>query len=316
MNTPFFIVGPQRSGTTLLRLMLSSHPRIIVPPESHFVPDLINWEKKVGSLSIEKEKVINWLINHKRLDDFEFSKEDLYKLLFTLSPFTAKNIVTAIFELYTKRNNKVRWGDKTPRYRAFIPDLLELFPGAKFIFMLRDGRDTALSNYNVPFGPRFLGDCAYLWKKSIAEAWAGLATVPKENYLLLKYEELINNPENTLAQLCEFLGEKYYPQMLAFYRDSSGLVPKWENTWHSKTHSPLDKNSVGKWKRELTSKQIKLIEILISDELLKHGYQLSELSLSFPEKCWVAKEILLFALVKFLEMLRPRKSRIGDRLKD
>ena len=313
METPFFVIGPQRSGTTLLRLILSNHPRLCIPPESHFIPELVNWEKSCGNLNKEKSKVISWLKAHSRLEDFQIPTE---KLLLNLDKFTSKNIINAIFEEYAKRQGKVRWGDKTPRYRGYVKEILTLFPQAKFIFIYRDGRDTALSNYQVPFGPKLLSDGALLWKNSMIETKINLAQVPRENVLELKYEEIVSCPQKNVKKVCVFLQEKYTPEMLSFYKKASNNVPAWEKSWHSNTRKPVDKSNMYKWKSQLAPYQITLIELLVGKELKNNGYILSKGKVSFFDIFKILKELILLLIVKLVEYLRPNRSRIGDQYKN
>src|SRR5262245_47908422 len=115
-NAPFFVIGAQRSGTTLLRLMLAAHPRLIIPPESHFIPDLFRVERRCGGLEHRRAEVARLLANHDRLVDFDLGTDWIRDTVRRLVPLTTKTITRAIFDEYARRRNKVRWGDKTPRY--------------------------------------------------------------------------------------------------------------------------------------------------------------------------------------------------------
>ena len=275
---PFFIVGAMRSGTTLLRLMLAAHSRIVIPPESHFIPHLYFEEKRLGGLGGVRPKVVEWLIAHPRLADFHLEPGFFREAVGTLEPFQTRTIVETIFGEFARRHGKLRWGEKTPWYRAVVPELAELIPEARFIHILRDGRDTALSARRSSFGPATWAGAAYLWRDSVRDAWNGLGRIPKSRALELHYEDLLLAPEKTLRSVCDFLQEKYEPQMLEFSRQAGELVPAWESNWHAKLAGQLDLNNAGKWKRELTAAEVLLFQQVASPELLRAGYELQPVS--------------------------------------
>lgn len=284
---PFFVMGPMRSGTTLLRLMLASHPRIAIPPESHFLPELIEFEESSAGLAESREKIIDWLILHRRLADFKLDAEWMRATLGTLNPFTTRSIASALFSEYARREGKARWGDKTPRYRSFLPQLRCLFPEARFIHVLRDGRDTALSAWRAKFGPKTWAAAVYDWRDAIRDIRKGQRSIDRESFLEVRYEDLILNPQAVLTKICSFLREEYDPKMLRFSDTAQEVVPAWESAWHSKLQKPLDANNTGKWKTELSPEQLLLFEQVAGKELVAAGYAPSKLdpSLIAQAKC-------------------------------
>src|SRR5262249_20192115 len=148
-ESPIFIVGCPRSGTALLRDLLRSHPRLSFPGESHFIPALYrgygdpNNEREACALAsriLESAWVKAWGL---ALEPSAFAGERSYA-----------KIVSRIFEAWAEKERKPRWGDKTPRYVVEIPLLMKLFPDAKILHIIRDGRDVALSWISAGFGPR------------------------------------------------------------------------------------------------------------------------------------------------------------------
>ncbi|HEV2488861.1 MAG TPA: sulfotransferase [Candidatus Acidoferrales bacterium] len=310
MREPFFIVGAMRSGTTLLRLMLVGHPRLAIPPESHFLPALLEFEDSSGQLAINRERVINWLISHQRLADFGLTTLWMRTTLSTLEPFTTSTIGYALFAEYARREGKARWGDKTPRYRSFIPQLSRLFPEAKFIHVLRDGRDTALSAWRAQFGPRTWPAAVHDWRVAIRDVRKGQRSISAESFLEVRYEDLIANPQAVLTQICNFLNEEYDPKMLHFSDAAEREVPAWESAWHSKLQKPLDANNTGKWKTELTPEQLLFFEQVAAKELAAAGYARAKLhpSLLVRAKCIGMQSgyLLKSPLIKLKHSLTPR----------
>jgi hypothetical protein len=271
-DAPFFIVGAQRSGTTLLRLMLAAHPRLAIPPESHFIPDLLRLERRTGGLERRRDEVARLLVQHDRLVDFELESDWIRDTVQRLTPLTTRTITLALFEAYAKRQGKPRWGDKTPRYRAFLPELRTLFPDARFIHVVRDGRDTALSAWRAPFGPRTWVHAVYFWRDAIRETQRAARAVPPDILGEVRYEALLTEPETTLRRVCDFLGEGFHDDMLRYAEQASRIVPAWERSWHAKLERPLDGGNAGKWRRQLSPQQIALFERVAGRELAAFGY--------------------------------------------
>ncbi len=289
---PFFIVGAMRSGTTLLRLMLAAHTRLVIPPESHFIPYVYHEERRLGGLSRVRPQVVEWLIAHPRLSDFHLEPEFFRGIVGALEPFQTRTIVETILGEFARRHGKERWGEKTPWYRAVVPELAELLPEAKFIHILRDGRDTALSARRSSFGPPTWAGAAYLWRDSVRDAWNGLARISKSRTFELRYEDLLLAPEKTLRSVCDFLLEKYEPQMLDFSRQAGDLVPAWESAWHTKLAGHLDPNNAGKWKRELTVAEVLLFQNVASPELLRAGYELLPVSAGMATQLRIRSQMM------------------------
>lgn len=272
-GTPFFVVGPMRSGTTLLRLMVASHPRLAIPPESHFLPELFEFENAAGGLVQSRTRIIEWIISHRRLADFKLDPEWMRTTLSTLEPFTTRNIACTLFAEYARREGKARWGDKTPRYRSFLPQLHSLFPEGKFIHVLRDGRDTALSAWRAKFGPKTWADAVYDWRKAIRDVRKGQRAIPPDSFFEVRYEDLILHAEPVLKRICTFLCEEYDPKMLRFSDTAQKEVPSWESSWHSKLQKPLDAGNAGKWKTALTPDQLLLFNRVAGSDLIASGYE-------------------------------------------
>src|SRR5262245_9430380 len=208
-HSPVFIVGCPRSGTNLLRDLLRSHPHLAFPGESHFIPEFY---KGYGNPQNEREARrlaarilrVNWVRAWGlKLDLSAFAEHRSYG-----------QVVSRIYEEWAQAQGKARWGDKTPQYLVNIPVLLDIFPSAKVLHIYRDGRDVALSWLRVRFGPRNLFTAAKAWKKMVSIGRQAGATLPKETYLEVRYEVLLSHPEDTMKQVCEFIGEPFTDAVL------------------------------------------------------------------------------------------------------
>lgn len=198
------IVGTPRSGTTLLRFMLDSHPELAIPPETGFLTlgtkfrgkgDTLR-ERFIGALVTYPDGIPNW-------PDFEISEKDFRAALVAISPFTISEGYRAFYRLYAARFGKSRWGDKTPLYCMNIATIREVLREACFIHVIRDGRDVALSLRKMWFSPgEEIETLAAYWRDCVLTARDAGFGWP--DYLEIRYEALILGTEETLRQICAF----------------------------------------------------------------------------------------------------------------
>ncbi|MEX1295981.1 MAG: sulfotransferase [Candidatus Limnocylindrales bacterium] len=189
---PIFVIGSPRSGTTLVRLILDSHPNISCGEETHFLRDLEsvvgrNWDL-VATYGLPRE----WWIEHLR---------GLYEA------FQAEVLA---------RNGKVRWAEKDPTYTLRLPFIEELFPTALYVHLLRDGHDVVAS-FRDRWGYRSAARAARSeWARYVDAARALGRRLPDDRFLELRYEALVADPDTQGRRLFDFLGEPWDPSVLEF----------------------------------------------------------------------------------------------------
>jgi len=206
-----FIVGVPRSGTTLLRLMLDSHPDLCIPPETHFIPGLVQACVKQNTA----QKFIQSLLSHPRWPDFHLDQTVLIQTVLQLNPFTVEQGIKVFYDLYAEKSGKTRWGDKTPGYMMHMNQIEKLIPGVRFIHVIRDGRDVFLSVRDLWWGPNTADAAADLWKKSIQQARSQARGL--QHYLEIHFEALVAETEPVLKQICDFIQLDYTPGMLQYH---------------------------------------------------------------------------------------------------
>lgn len=284
IDRPFFIIGHPRSGTTLLRFMLDSHPRLYIPEETGFMPFLVKPKDVNKPLNFhEAEKILgrigklNYLWRDKVSDPAEFYA--------SLAEPTLANLISGIMVERDMADSDVRWGDKTPLYIQFIPILDAIFPESQFIHVIRDGRDTALSaRAKWPERSPYM-DLYYLlnnWVRNVNTGrncgkWLGI-----RRYHEVLYESLVTNPQGVLESVCNFLGEDYYPEMLNHTIRANQIGPGPDK--HFEVLQPVSTTSIGRWKIEMTNFEKKVAERVAGHTLLSLGYELdSPGSMTFRE---------------------------------
>ena len=251
LQTPIFIVGPLRSGTTLLRLLLTHHPDIYIFGEFE------------GSVS---EAVGNhWPEIHKYHD---FVKRDrmMQALNFSVDEsLTYEQLIYSFLEQAYERNPQ-------PFIGASVHSRLDLLPhlwsDAKFIHLLRDPRDVTRSCIGMGWVGNVYEGAKYWIEPELR--WDTVRTqVKAENCLIVRYEELVSDPVACLTDICSFLGLSYHPAMLEIEADT--------------TYSRPDPKYAQQWKNKLTENEVAWVEYQCASLMKARGYELSGLPLRKPD---------------------------------
>ena len=268
---PFFIVGSARSGTTLLRLMLNAHPEVAVPPESRFITELYPGEGKV-----QIETFLTALAAHKRFRTWDLPisvvADELRATAADASQVEYPEAIAAAFRAYARVGGKSRWGDKTPRYVEHLELLSELFPTARFIHLIRDGRNVALSYANVPFGPKTVGKAAALWSKRVCAGHQVGRALLTGRYLEVLYEDLVEDAEGETKDICDFIGLDFDPGMLDYTERARGSVLPRASMYNPHVKKKPTAN-VRSWQDSMPADQVEVFEAVAGDTLSLIGYE-------------------------------------------
>ena len=182
--------------------------------------------------------------------------------------------VSAPFVAYAEREGKTRWGDKTPAYIEHIDRLAEIWPDARFVHLIRDGRDVALSVMKVPFGPNNAWAAAHSWADAIRRGHKAAERHPGR-VLEIRYEDLVSEPAETVAAVCAFLELEYAPDMLAIEQTDRSKVVESQAGWFTNVWAGITTAAVGKWRTELAPRQVEVFESVAGNELRALGYETS-----------------------------------------
>lgn len=285
---PIFVIGPERSGTTLLMTMLGCHPRIAVPEVAWFYPRFHPYLATYGDLTKEANfrilaeemifglKTPFWGIaaNPRTIVD---------ELLDLASDRSFAGIYAAILEWYAKHQNKPRWGEKTPYNLFFIEAILQDFPNAQFIYLLRDGRDASAEYLESAFGPTNIYTAAMVWQlcQNVVKPWR--EKLPRSQWLDVKYETLVQQPEPILREVTDFLGEEYDAEMLNFHQ--SEIAQRRATTKdHKPLGHPVSDRYIGIYKELLSLRDQKIFAAIAGSELTELGYKVEVEPLHLSQK--------------------------------
>lgn len=284
-SPPIFIVGVQRSGTTLLSAMLAAHSRMSCGPETHFfqrlafenIENLVNpvhWPKNALDF-IKSITFTNFTANTSQrisiLEKYHLSEQQIYEYLKDQQPGVPA-ILNSIVLSYMHSLKKARWVEKTPDHIKHLGLVREYFPDSPIIRIIRDPRDVALSLMNVPWGAKTFFEAIDYWKR-MDELSNEFFTKDQCSYTL-RFEDLVAETEFELKKLCEFLGENFEKSMLNT-STTGKQVNSQDVPWKKKVEQPVDKNRAYSWKNHLSDEMIRYTEGIIGIHLLRYGYPLT-----------------------------------------
>lgn len=262
---PIFIIGAPRSGTTLLRAMLNRHPNVGLCDETYYFYYVYSRRHAFGDL--------NKAAHRRRLVDRYLATNRIKRLGLDLDFLAVKlmdegdsyeSLFASLIRSYAVQNGKKRPGEKTPDHAIVSETLCEWYPDCRLIHLIRDPRDVVASLQRMPWASRSVLANARHWLRNTMSAHRCDA---RANYLLVRYEELVTQPERELERICAFIDEDYSAGMLT--PDERRLVDKW---WFERAQRNIAIDQQGKWHTELTPKQVGLVEWLIGSQMEQFGY--------------------------------------------
>jgi hypothetical protein len=283
-----FVVGANRSGTTLLRMMLDAHPELTIPPETHFVPDVI---EVCEERDVTPERIVEVMASHREWGDFGLGTDEVLGRLRGLDRLTAGGALRAFYRLYAERAGKPRWGEKTPGYATNMLQIQAALPEARFVHLIRDGRDVALSAMDRAKKPLTATQVAKRWKRRITKARKQKRRL--RHYMEARYEDLVLDTEPTLRGIAEFLELPWDPAMLDYHERAEdrleemarglparGNRPQLEEDHRLKIHAltkePPQRERVERWREQMSEEDRVAFEGVAGDLLAELGYAVGE----------------------------------------
>jgi len=285
MNAPIFIVGANRSGTTLLRLILNAHSRIAIPDELVYFDYNFSrgsfrpWHHP-GFSQEQYEQFVSRFLERNEEALAPLSIDHLKHEILSSSAFDLREPYARALQAWAAHHGKQRWGEKTPGNLFYVDLIYDMFPEARFIYMMRDPRAGVDSmNRSVLFS----GDTVINALNRLKYMQDGLAklqtAVPNEQRTVLKYEELVAHPEPTIQALCAFIGEDFEPQMLDFHRNAEQYMnPRAVEEFNQAATRPIQKSKIDAWRQNLSQDDIAMVEWICEDSMREFSYEKSGLS--------------------------------------
>jgi hypothetical protein len=281
MNPFIFIVGCPRSGTTLLQRLLDAHPEVAIFNQSEFIPRLYEEGRGITADGLVSQELVARVIGHHKFSRFGIDPEELERLTRANGALTYARLISLVFDLYGEGRGKRIVGDKTPRYVRKLPTLHSLWPDAKFIHLIRDGRDVCLSLLDWRKAENAVGRFAAWHEDPITTGalwWARNVGIGREDgrllgpdlYREMRYEDLVSRPVEACTSLCEFLSVSYDDSMLGFHEGRQLADPLLDakKAWRPITPGLRD------WRSQMSAADIEHFEAAAGQMLSELGYPL------------------------------------------
>lgn len=247
--------------------MLGSHDEAICVPESQFKVDLV---RSRGSIPPSTDMAS---VAEEIAGDFRFRLWGLPLPQVPKQGQTYQHFLAELVRQYAAKIEKPRariWVDHTPTNLRDACILAKMFPGCRFIHLVRDGRGVAASVIPLDWGPNTIKAAAAWWTSRLSHGFALELSLYQPRVARIHYEDLVLGPGNTLRRICEWLGVSFQPQMV---EGSGFVIPKYSSKQHRLIGNRPDPSRVDEWKRRLSQREIEIFESEVGDLLELLGYE-------------------------------------------
>ncbi len=279
---PVYVAGLERSGTSLMYALLTSHPNIALTRRTNM---WTHFYDQYGDLS-EPENFENCLaamMKYKRLVKLEPDPEQL-RLDFWKGTPSYGRLFGLLEAQYAERIGKPRWGDKSLNTERYAAAIFEAFPAAKILHIIRDPRDryaSSLTRWKKTRGG--VGAGTARWLSSVGLAKQNREQYPN-SYLIIRYETLATRPEETLRKITNFIGEEYSPEMLRMDQSGSYIEAGGNSSYGRREPGVISTDSIGRYRQVLSNRQIAFIQKQAGQKMREQGYELDSIQFSLSDQ--------------------------------
>jgi hypothetical protein len=271
---PVFIAGPDRCGKTLLAAILGSHPRLAIPIVGSNMWTYFYGQH--GDLRDDQnlQRCIDALLAYKHV---AFMEPDVERLKRDASdgPRTYAHVFSLFHQQFAERAGKPRWGDQTGLLERYADEVFRAHPDGRMIHMVRDPRDRYEASLALwPDGRGRAGGQTARWRYSMALAARNMRR-HAGRYQLVRYEDLVRDPEGVARDVCAFIGERFEASMLrmgdapsSFHRKMAGGDPL-----PADPATLISDAFVGRYREVLRPEDVSFIEMFAGPQLTRLGYE-------------------------------------------
>jgi len=230
-----------------------------------------------GPAGFSSHRFLSDLYARPWLSRWELGKEHIKEAILSDPPADLADAVRLVFAVYARMSGKPRYGDKTPRYVLYLPQLANLFPEARFVHIIRDGRDVTLSLLEKDWGANNAIEGALFWKRRVEAGREAGRSLGPDRYHEVRYENLVDDTETVVRSVCEFIKLPFDPVMLHFYEGPRPEVERrgprsGKRKREGRLRLPPTKG-LRDWRRQMSRADLAAFEILVGDLLRELGYQ-------------------------------------------
>jgi hypothetical protein len=252
--------------------MLDAHPDLAVPGESHFVPRLA---RAYGVGVVDPLAVAADLMATPHFGHWKVPREAVLRRVEALGGrSTLARAIEAAYLANADVHGKLRWGDKTPIHVRSIPLLASLWPDARFVHVIRDGRDVALSYLSLPWGPSTIWAAARKWTRDVSAGIRDGQPLGTSRYLEVRYEDLVADPRSAMERICAVAALPFNASMLDPSRraDHPTLAPDEGRRYHERSTLGVQAEARS-WRTEMGADDVRRFEAVAGELLEDLGYE-------------------------------------------
>ncbi len=281
---PVFIVGAQRSGTTLLRMLLNAHSKIAIPEEARFLmPMLEQRHLDAGFHGEDYSKLVSFLRASEEFGLWNYDSGPFFADLEARSGIGLVEMMDGLYGSFAQGEGKRYWGDKSLFFRR-IDILARMFPQGSFIHIVRDGRDVFDSWRKMDASKDCAPAAALDWRLKLNLIERAFARLPADRTLTIRFEDLLVNAEQVARTACGFLGVDYEEGMLEFHQKSRRYV----GDHHSQLiFKPIESGNQSKWRNNLSHAEKVAFDLVAGPQLDRYGYGRSDEACSIGDRVGV-----------------------------
>ncbi len=255
--------------------MLDSHPELAIPGESNFIRSLWDGRRRYWSEGFfHPDRLLEDVVSDPNLATWGVPAEAIREAAPSRPDVGFADVVAAPFRAYATLHGKPRWGDKTPIYVLSMRHLAVLFPRARFVHLIRDGRNVALSYLEMRSFKGGIWEASWRWREWVSAGLRAGAALGSSRYLELRYEDLVDDPPGKLRDVCAFLGLEFVPSMLEYHRTARDRleVPSDLERFHMNALLPPQR-STRDWREQMTRSDLEVFESVAGSLLTELGYE-------------------------------------------
>jgi hypothetical protein len=269
-------------------MMLDAHPELTIPPETHFVPELI---EAAEGRDPTPESLLATITRQREWGDFGLTEDDLLERFRAIEPLNAGDALRAFYSAYAERVGKPRWGEKTPIYVKSMRKIERALPEARFVHVIRDGRDVALSIRDRAVKEHPIDRIAERWVRRITRAREQAERL--SHYEEVRYESLILETRPTLERVCRHFRLPWDDALLDYHEHSAGRLEEMKRelpedgrrttlsvdrrmATHARTTERPDPKRVSRWREGMDRADREACESIAGPLLTELGYPVGD----------------------------------------
>ena len=276
---PIFIGGPDRCGKTTLRAFLVSHPHISIPAVGSNMWSYFYGQFGDLSQTANFERCLDSLMHYKHVLFLKPDPDRIRKEFWQGSPTYAR-LFALFLQHHAERDGKPRWGDQTGLIERYADQIFDAYPTAKMIYMLRDPRDRYEASLALwPNGKGRVGGATARWIYSTTLAMRNVRNYP-DRFKIVRFETMIQKPEQTLLEVCRFLNEEYVPAMITMEGEPNHRAKLIRNLDGKAGSILLSEDFIGLYKKTIIKHEIAFMQSFAGRKMLAFGYPLDPIRFS------------------------------------